>query len=536
MAGRSLRSHLAAAARAAARAEREAAAEQRRRIREQERAAREAARTRTLAQKEARERYTEERVLEVEDLNGDLAESLKTLRSILDKAVPISRLSVFASLRMSEDYPPFTISPPIAQPTMPGTRDSFLAAVPPLTWFQSLWPGAEERRQKSLELASQRYHDAVRRYNADVATYNDRVTKLKAQYDVTRADHRARAKAQNADADLFESLFTSGKGQAISTFCTLVLERSEYADCFPKQFRVGFGEDSGEAVVEYQLPPLNVVPTVAEFRYVKSKDRIDEKPRKPSEIRDIYQDVISAIALRTLQEIFHADDSGHVKLVTFNGFVDTVDLATGRDIRPCLLSIRATRDAFAGIDLRRVDKRICLRNLGAHVSAQAAEMLPVKPIVEFNMVDPRFVEQSDVIAELDSRPNLMDLSPFEFENLVGNLFARMGLETKQTRSSRDGGVDVVAYDARPVLGGRVIIQAKRYRHTVGVSAVRDLYGTMMNEGANKGILVSTSGYGSDAFNFAKDKPIELIDGGKLLYLLAENGVEARIIMPQNDSL
>jgi restriction system protein len=109
----------------------------------------------------------------------------------------------------------------------------------------------------------------------------------------------------------------------------------------------------------------------------------------------------------------------------------------------------------------------------------------------------------------------------------------MGLETKQTQSSRDGGVDVVAFDTRPILGGKVVIQAKRYRHTVGVSAVRDLYGTMLNEGASKGILVSTSGYGSDAFNFAKDKPIELIDGGGLLYLLETHaGTRARIIMPE----
>jgi restriction system protein len=108
----------------------------------------------------------------------------------------------------------------------------------------------------------------------------------------------------------------------------------------------------------------------------------------------------------------------------------------------------------------------------------------------------------------------------------------MGLETRQTRSSRDGGVDVVAFDARPVLGGKVVIQAKRYRHTVGVAAVRDLYGTMINEGASKGILVTTSGYGADAFDFAKDKPIELIDGGQLLYLLEhEAGVRARIVFP-----
>jgi restriction system protein len=54
---------------------------------------------------------------------------------------------------------------------------------------------------------------------------------------------------------------------------------------------------------------------------------------------------------------------------------------------------------------------------------------------------------------------------------------------------------------------------------------------MINEGANKGILVTTAGYGPDAFEFSKDKPIELMDGHQLLYLLKQHGIEARIVMP-----
>jgi Restriction endonuclease len=71
------------------------------------------------------------------------------------------------------------------------------------------------------------------------------------------------------------------------------------------------------------------------------------------------------------------------------------------------------------------------------------------------------------------------------------------------RSSRFGQSD---------FGGRVVIQAKRYKNTAGVSAVRDLFGTLQNEGASKGILVTTSGYGTASFDFAQNKPIELIDG------------------------
>ncbi|HEX9517270.1 MAG TPA: restriction endonuclease [Streptosporangiaceae bacterium] len=92
----------------------------------------------------------------------------------------------------------------------------------------------------------------------------------------------------------------------------------------------------------------------------------------------------------------------------------------------------------------------------------------------------------------------------------------------------------VAWDPRPIFGGKVLIQAKRYKNTVGVSAARDLFGTLQNEGASKGILVTTSGYGQASFDFAQNKPIELIDGANLLYLLAEHaGIGAKIVPPED---
>ena len=99
---------------------------------------------------------------------------------------------------------------------------------------------------------------------------------------------------------------------------------------------------------------------------------------------------------------------------------------------------------------------------------------------------------------------------------------------KITRGSRDGGVDAVAFDPDPIRGGKIVIQAKRYSNTVGVSAVRDLYGTLEHEGATKGILVTTSSFGSDSYEFAADKPLTLINGGELLYLLEKYGHKAYI--------
>jgi restriction system protein len=61
-----------------------------------------------------------------------------------------------------------------------------------------------------------------------------------------------------------------------------------------------------------------------------------------------------------------------------------------------------------------------------------------------------------------------------------------------------------------------------------VSAVRDLYGTVMNEGAVKGILVTTSYYGPEARDFAKDKPLTLINGEQLMYLFNKHGYQVKI--------
>ena len=120
----------------------------------------------------------------------------------------------------------------------------------------------------------------------------------------------------------------------------------------------------------------------------------------------------------------------------------------------------------------------------------------------------------------------------DFEHLIRELFEKEfktgGGEVKVTQSSRDGGVDAVAFDPDPIRGGKIVIQAKRYTNTVGVSAVRDLFGTVMNEGATKGILVTTANYGSDAYKFAKGKPLTLLNGSNLLHLLGKHGYHARI--------
>lgn len=514
-----------AMAREAARQQRMAVTEHKRQVREAERAQREAIRQAALNAKEEKQRYQQSRIDEVEEMNDDLKATLEDLSDILNDTLTINDTISFDSLKIHEEGPKY--SPP-SQLTTPNREPVFIDVKSP-GFIDKLIPGWQKRYNKVKSQTQESYNNEKARYEKAENERNEKLDKYKAAYEKERSAWHLKVQQRCKEVDDFEQAYQEKDITAVISYNSMVLERSQYPSEFPQNFRITYADDSKELVIEYQLPTVEVIPSIQEYKYVKTKDAIEGKQRKQTEIKELYQDVIASICLRTIHEVIEADQGNTIDLVTFNGYVETVDPATGKDIKPFLISIRVVKERFLEIDLKRVEKKACLRNLGATVSPRPDELLPVKPIVEFDMVDKRFVDQQDVLTELDNRPNLMDLNPFEFENLVANLFSKMGLDTKQTRSTKDGGVDAVAFDIRPVLGGKVVIQAKRYKNPVGVSAVRDLYGTMMNEGANKGILVTTSNYGTDAYDFSKDKPIELIDGGALLYLLDQVGVKARII-------
>jgi restriction system protein len=179
-----------------------------------------------------------------------------------------------------------------------------------------------------------------------------------------------------------------------------------------------------------------------------------------------------------------------------------------------------------------VDTKACFKSLKGIGSAKLQSMTPVAPILRIEREDARFINGYSVVDGLDEGDNLAAMDWADFEHLIREVFeeefASTGGEVKVTRASRDGGVDAVAFDPDPIRGGKIVIQAKRYTGTVGVGFVRDLYGTVVNEGATKGILVTTSHYGPDAYEFAKGKPLVLIDGNNLLHLLERHGHKARI--------
>lgn len=113
------------------------------------------------------------------------------------------------------------------------------------------------------------------------------------------------------------------------------------------------------------------------------------------------------------------------------------------------------------------------------------------------------------------------MTGYEFEDYISKILRNIGFTVTQTGYSHDGGIDLLAIYKKPLFSGKYIIQCKNYAGLVGQPEVRDLYGVIMSENANKGILITPSEYTEQAYDFARGKNIELINGETLSRIINE---------------
>ncbi|MGB6092416.1 MAG: restriction endonuclease [Moheibacter sp.] len=396
----------------------------------------------------------------------------------------------------------------------------------------SLWEMEANKIKNRNESIENEYSHTLKIIENQKITIEKEFDSLEKEWIKKKENYLIEQKEHNDKIEEKKNLYLQKDKNAILQYCELVLYNSEYPDSFPKDFELEYNPENNLLIIEYILPAPEDFPKLSEVKYIITRKELKEYFISDTQLSKMYDRAIYNICLRTLHEIFEADKVDAIDLIVFNGWVETINKATGKKEINCIVSLQATKEEFIQIELANVDPKACFKSLKGVGSSKLFGITAVKPLVQMNRNDKRFVESYEVANSIDEGFNLAAMDWMDFEHLIRELFEKEfkenGGEVKVTQASRDGGVDAVAFDPDPIRGGKIVIQAKRYVNTVGVSAVRDLYGTVMNEGAIKGILVSTADYGPDAYEFAKNKPLTLLNGNNLLYLLEKHGQKARI--------
>ncbi|MER6627620.1 restriction endonuclease [Streptomyces sp. NPDC000987] len=337
-----------------------------------------------------------------------------------------------------------------------------------------------------------------------------------------------RAEARRHNAAIREAVEALGRGEpdaVVEYFTAALYSSAAWPAEFPRQVAAAYDPEGRQLVLDWELPGYDIVPEAKSVRYVSATDQYKETARPVGRRRALYREVLAQSMLLVLHQLFAADEHRVLDSVALNGYVDARDPATGRQAHIFLATVMAPRAVFTELHLARVEAVSCLSEaLRGQLAARPDQLTSaVRPGRRPQDVGRRVAAHGG-----DEEPDLYEMDPLAFESLVADLFRAMGMRAVTTQRSNDGGVDVDAVDPAPIRGGKIVVQVKRYRNTVPPTAVRDLYGTVQDVGANKGVLVTTSGFGPGSHTFVRGKPLELVSGPELVDLLHRHGLRGRL--------
>lgn len=92
----------------------------------------------------------------------------------------------------------------------------------------------------------------------------------------------------------------------------------------------------------------------------------------------------------------------------------------------------------------------------------------------------------ELLLKLNNNPKLLySLTPRKFEEVVAELFYRMGYDVTITQMTRDGGKDIYVAKKNELGSFLYIVECKKYSpdRTIGVGFIRELYGVVQAERA-----------------------------------------------------
>jgi len=273
---------------------------------------------------------------------------------------------------------------------------------------------------------------------------------------------------------------------------------------------VNVAADGTKIVVDVSLPDrATYLPAHGRAVYTPGDDTIRLHPPRPKEQSRLAKILFSASLLahaHAIASTVAAAGLPDTLPLVFNGWEAASNPATVLSVRTCLASVITDARSLARTDLRAVDPPTCLRSFAGALD-EAGHVTPLATRTN-TVPSARTVD-------------LATLDPYEFERLITELAQAMGYTAYQTPRSHDHGVDVYVESRDTLAGGRIVISAKRFSHTVGPDHVRALNTVVSDQGAIKGILVTTSSFGPESYRIARDRPLDLVDGDKLRQWLRE---------------
>lgn len=348
-------------------------------------------------EKEARDAHIAAMVADADGRNLALAEVYNEIDSLLSATLGIDDYVDLEALRKPAEHPAFDrsdletpIPPPPDHPDPP--RPVFQPPQPP-SGLSGVF--GKKKHAASVAAAEAEYHQAVERWNAHIQALAEwrasnaeqharaeaaRVAKLEAERARYASECAAREEEAADRSRALDQLIANlgyGTVDAVQEYVSIVLSHSVYPEHFPVTHDFTFDPSSAELHLRVLIPGPDAIPDVKAYKYTKATDTITYTSLPQRETKDRYTRAVHQVALRSIHEVFEADRRGIIKTISLEVGTDTTDPATGRTVYVPFVAVGAERDAFLQFDLTAVVPSATLAHLGAAVSKDPYNLVPV---------------------------------------------------------------------------------------------------------------------------------------------------------------
>jgi restriction system protein len=350
-------------------------------------------------EKEAAAAHLEARLAEVDDLNAELQEVYTEIDGLLAATLSVDDHVDLETLKQEVKHPPFDrpdLKRPIPAPAKPEPpeRPALMEPDAP-TGLRGLF--GKRGHVKRLE-------EARRQHEADYLEWKETVKRLEVEYEAALEAHvrdeelrlvqleteraryakdcevrEAKIAEQNAAVDKLASNLGYGVVEAVEEYVAIVMSNSVYPDHFPVITEFVFDPAHAELRVHAVVPDPGQVPSVKAYKYTKASDEITGSQLSKKACKDRYASAVHQVAIRILHEVFEADRRGIIQSISLEVGTETIHPATGLATYLPFVAVASVRDTFMKFDLSSVVPLATLNHLGAAVSKNPYELVPIDP-------------------------------------------------------------------------------------------------------------------------------------------------------------
>ena len=163
------------------------------------------------------------------------------------------------------------------------------------------------RYEHRLAAARNAFERAEIDYASAEVERQERIRELTARYESAFLAHQNEVERDNGQVAQLAAGVRNRDRESVQHYLELALCGTPLPEDVPHVAEVAYSPRGEQAVVRFELPPVDVVPTVESYTYVATTATLREKKRPAARVEQLYRSVVSQMTLLYLRDLFESD-------------------------------------------------------------------------------------------------------------------------------------------------------------------------------------------------------------------------------------